>query len=231
MVEVKDVFFSYTGLPPYVLSGLNIDVPEGEYLSIVGENGSGKSTLIRLMLNFIKPTSGTVTSSSKRVGYVPQKNDFFNSAFPITVYEMLNSYRKLLKVKDRNAVNKTLERVGMTDFKNALAGTLSGGQYQKILIARALLGEPDLLILDEPSSGVDANSQDELYRFISKINRENGITVVSVEHNLDAAVSNSTTIYHLVNGQGHICTPRQYSEEFLKGRRLSGGGSKNSEYS
>ncbi|MEZ4358147.1 MAG: metal ABC transporter ATP-binding protein [Eubacteriales bacterium] len=216
MIEVENLFFSYTGLAPYVLNGINLNVHDGDYISVVGENGSGKSTLIRLILKFLKPTSGKVLSRAKRIGYLPQKNDFSNSNFPITVYEALNSYRRILKIKDKDVIIKSLEKVGMEGFMNSLVGTLSGGQSQKVLIARALIGEPDLLILDEPSSGVDNNSQKEIYRFLKEINQENGITIVSVEHNLDAAISNSTLIYHMLEGQGHLCTPEQYTDEFFK---------------
>lgn len=171
---------------------------------------------MRLILKFIKPTKGTIVSKARRIGYVPQKNDFSNSTFPITVYEMLNSYRRLLKIKNKDVIRDTLERVGMSAFRDALMGTLSGGQSQKIFIARALMGDPDLLILDEPSTGVDIGSQKEIYGFLKKINKENGITIVSVEHNLDAAISSSTLIYHLAGGQGHLCTPQKYTAEFLK---------------
>jgi zinc transport system ATP-binding protein len=216
MIKAENLFFSYTGSPPYVLDGINLDLHAGEYVSVVGENGCGKSTLMRLILKFIKPTSGSIASHAKRIGYVPQKNDFSNSDFPITVFETLNYYRRLLGIKSKSTVAGNLERVGMSSFSNALMGTLSGGQNQKILLARALMGNPDLLILDEPSTGVDRNSQKEIYGFLKKINLENGITIVSVEHNLDAAISNSTGIYHLAGGQGHLCTPEQYTDEFLK---------------
>ena len=86
-------------------------------------------------------------------------------------------------------------------------------------IARALIGEPDLLILDEPSTGIDIQSQQEIYAYIKKLNTESGLTVVSVEHNLDAAVLNSTDIFHLANGCGHLCTPQKYAAEFLHFRR------------
>ncbi len=216
MIKSENLFFSYTGAAPYVLNGINLNISRGEYVSVVGENGCGKSTLMRLILKFIKPTEGTIISEAKRIGYVPQKNDFSNSNFPITVYEMLNSYRKLLKIKNKDSLTNNLEKVGMSGFSGALMGTLSGGQTQKILIARALIGDPDLLILDEPSTGVDIGSQKEIYGFLKKMNQENKITIVSVEHNLDAAVSNSTLIYHLVNGQGHLCSTKQYTEEYLK---------------
>jgi zinc transport system ATP-binding protein len=216
MIKAEKLVFSYTGSPPYVLNGIDLEIFGGEYVSVVGENGSGKSTLIKLILNFMKPTSGIIVSQSKRLGYVPQKNDFSNSNFPITVYEMLNSYRRLLRIKSKGVVAENLGQVGMSGFAGALMGTLSGGQSQKIWIARALMGAPDLLILDEPSTGVDMASQKEIYGFLKRINKENGITIVSVEHNLDAAISNSTSIYHLTDGQGHLCTPRQYADEFLK---------------
>lgn len=219
MIKTENLFFSYSGSPPYVLDGINLEIGNGEYISVVGENGSGKSTLIRLILNLIKPVKGTLRTQAGRIGYVPQKKDFFNSDFPITVYEALNSYGKLLGVRNKGAIMEKLELLGMSGYKDKLMGTLSGGQNQKILLARALLGNPDLLVLDEPSTGVDMNSQKEIYGFLNKLNRENGITIVSVEHNLDAAVSNSTLIYHLLEGQGHLCTPRQYAAEYLKTRR------------
>lgn len=219
MIQADNLFFSYKGSSPYVLNGINLQINKGEYVSVLGANGSGKSTLMRLILKFLKPTGGSIITHTKRIGYVPQRNDFSNSGFPITVYEALNSYSKLLKVKNKNIVDEALEQVGMSDFENALMGNLSGGQSQKILIARSLIGDPDLLILDEPSTGVDINSQSEIYGFLKKINKERGITVVSVEHNLDAAISNSTLIYHLMDGQGHLCTPGQYADEFLRERR------------
>jgi zinc transport system ATP-binding protein len=218
MIKAENLYFSYTGSPPYVLDNLNLDIHKGEYVSIMGENGSGKTTLMRLILRFIKPMSGNISCQAKRIGYVPQKNEFYNSNFPITVYEALNSYRKILKFKSKDIIEENLELVGMLGFEGALMGTLSGGQSQKILIARALIGNPDLLILDEPSAGVDTDSQKEIYGFLKKINQEVGITIVSVEHNLNAAISNSTLIYHLADGHGHLCEPSKYASEFLKNK-------------
>jgi len=104
----------------------------------------------------------------------------------------------------------------MDGFAGALVGTLSGGQAQKVFIARALIGTPDLIILDEPSTGVDMKSQKEMYQVIRNLNRDNGITIVSVEHNLDAAVMNSTLIFHLAEGHGHMCNPGKYVSEFVR---------------
>lgn len=216
MIRAEGLSFSYTGSRPYILDGIEFDIKDGEYVSVVGENGSGKSTLMKLILKFLKPTRGTITTQSTRLGYVPQRNDFSNAGFPITVYEMLNSYRKLLKIKDKDIIRKNLEQFGLANHAHALMGTLSGGQCQKALIVRALIGNPDLLILDEPSTGVDIDSQKEIYALVKKLNVEDGKTILSVEHNLDAAILNSTVIYHLANGKGHFCTPQKYADEYLR---------------
>lgn len=216
MIKAEKLTFSYTNTQPFLFENLDLVIQDGEYVSVMGENGSGKSTLIRLMLRLLKPTKGRIQCDTRRIGYVPQKGDVQNAQFPITVYEMLNAYRKLLHLHDKNTVMESLARVHMEDFRNSLAGTLSGGQYQKILIARALMGNPALLILDEPSTGVDIGSQKEIYSFLNGLNRQNGITIVSVEHNLEAAVANSTLIYHLSEGKGHLCSPEKYVHEFLK---------------
>jgi zinc transport system ATP-binding protein len=214
MIKAENLIFSYTGAPPFILNGLSLHVGKGEYVSVVGDNGSGKSTLVKLILRFLKPTGGSLETAASRIGYVPQRHDAGNGGFPITVFEMLNSYRHLLKLKDKDVIKDSLSQVGLSGFSGALMGTLSGGQSQKILIARALMGSPDLLILDEPSTGVDDASQKEIYGIIKRLNTEKGITIVSVEHNLVAAVSNSTLIYHLSSGHGHMCTPAKYAAEY-----------------
>ncbi|MBU3114504.1 metal ABC transporter ATP-binding protein [Clostridium lacusfryxellense] len=216
MIQINNLFFSYTNSLPYILNDISLTIDDGEYISILGDNGSGKSTLIKLMLNFLCPSMGTIVNTNKNIGYVAQKSDFLNSQFPITVYEMLNCYRKILKIKDKNIVDKNLELINMLDFKNSLIGTLSGGQCQKIFIARALLGSPGLLILDEPSTGVDLNSQKDIYSLIKELNRTNKVTVIAIEHNINAAMKNSSLIYHLSGGNGHLCTTDKYIEEYLK---------------
>lgn len=221
MIQAENLSFSYTGQRPYILDGINLDIKAGEYVSVVGENGCGKSTLMKLFLKFLKPTNGSIFLEAKRIGFVPQKNDFLNFAFPITVFEMLNSYRKILKVSNRDVISQSLGFVGLSDFPDSLVGTLSGGQHQKALIARALLGNPELLILDEPSTGVDLESQKEIYSLLKRLNVETGVTIISVEHNLDAAVSNSTLIYHLTGGQGHFCSPQKFAAEYLNAKRRS----------
>jgi zinc transport system ATP-binding protein len=103
----------------------------------------------------------------------------------------------------------------MLAFEGALVGSLSGGQRQKVFIARAIMGEPSLLVLDEPSAGVDPGSRREIYAYLRRLNVERGMTILSVEHNLEAALRNSTDIFHIEGGRGHACTPEAYEREFL----------------
>lgn len=213
MITAERLYFRYSPGDPYALEDVSLHVGKGAYLSIVGENGSGKSTLVRLALGLLKPSSGSISRASRLTGYVPQRKDFLGSQFPITVFEMLDSYRALLKIKDKRVVETNLERMRMEGYRKSLVGSLSGGQIQRVFIVRALIGSPDLLILDEPSAGVDARSQGEIYSAILELNRKDGITVVSVEHNLDAAVANSTLIFHMTKGRGHMCDPESYSAE------------------
>ena len=212
MLSVHNLSFRYDAYSKYILEDISFEVEKGEYVSIVGENGSGKSTLVRLLLGLLKPTTGEVKRQASSVGYVPQKK--INLAhFPITVFELLDSYRRVLKVKDKLTVYNMLEEVGLLGFEKKLAGELSGGQLQKLYIARALINNPELLILDEPSTGIDVKGQREIYTILKRLNQDSKITIVSVDHNLDVAVANSTVIFHIANGKGHFCNPKKYAVE------------------
>ncbi len=212
MLSVQNLSFRYDAYSKYVLEDISFEVKKGEYVSVVGENGSGKSTLVRLLLGLLKPTTGEVQQRASSIGYVPQKKINLTH-FPLTVFELLDSYRRVLKVKDRNTVYNMLEEVGLLGFEKKLAGELSGGQLQKLYIARALINKPELLILDEPSTGIDVKGQREIYTILKRLNQDSKITIVSVDHNLDAAVANSTVIFHIANGKGHFCNPKKYAVE------------------
>ena len=149
------------------------------------------------------------------IGYVPQRFETLNSQFPITVYEVMEYYRRILKVADKQAVRRCLEQMHVYDLRDRLIGTLSGGQCQKVLIARALLGSPQLLIFDEPSTGIDVKSQQELYKFMQELH-EQGITIITVEHNLKFAARNADKMYHVMNGHGHFCNPQEYVQEYMQ---------------
>ncbi|CAB1250832.1 metal ABC transporter ATP-binding protein [Clostridium sp. WLY-B-L2] len=210
MIHIKDLTFSYTGSPPYLLYKINLNIEKGAYVSIIGENGSAKTTLIKLILGLLHPLKGTIHVSTKKIGYVPQMMETFNSQFPITVSELIKCHMKILKIKDKASVDRCLNIMGMSKFKNSLIGNLSGGQRQKIFIARALIGHPDLLIFDEPSTGIDIPSQKDIYKLISNLNRNSSITILSVEHNLKAALENSSQICTIDSGNISLYNIEEY---------------------
>ena len=219
MISISHLYFSYTGGAPYLLRDLSFNIEEGSYASIIGMNGAGKTTLMRLVLGFLSPSSGWIRVATKEIGYVPQTDPTSMAGFPITVEELLFSFAsaKGMPGSDRDeAVEDVLEAVGMTGMKRSLFPSLSGGERQRVLLARALLGENRLLILDEPSTGVDLRSQRELYALLKSLNRQRGITIVAVEHNLAEAVASSTELIHLMDGRAHICSPAAYQEEEKK---------------
>lgn len=219
MISISHLYFSYTGGAPYLLRDLSFNIEEGSYASIIGMNGAGKTTLMRLVLGFLSPSSGWIRVATKEIGYVPQTDPTSMAGFPITVEELLFSFAsaKGMPGSDRDeAVEDVLEAVGMAGMKRSLFPSLSGGERQRVLLARALLGENRLLILDEPSTGVDLRSQRELYALLKSLNRQRGITIVAVEHNLAEAVASSMELIHLMDGRAHICSPAAYQEEEKK---------------
>ncbi len=213
MIQLEHVSFAYEH-GPYLLQDINMTIADGDYISVVGENGSGKSTLIKLILGLLSPSRGNITDTFRQRAYVPQRFETMNQ-FPITVYEVLNCQRHILGLKDKAIIRDSLEKMDVYGLKDQLIGNLSGGQCQKVLIARALMGKPDLLIFDEPSTGIDVKSQMELYPFIKTLNQQHGVTVVTVEHNLKFAVHNSTKMFHVVGGHGHFCSPQDYIQEYV----------------
>lgn len=216
MIKISNLNFSYKGKLPFIIGNLNLTVQKGEYISILGENGSGKSTLIKLILGLLKPTSGDIVIDSKKIGYVPQKFESINSQFPITVMEVLECYRRSIMIKQRHAAEKSLERVNLLNLRKNLIGELSGGQLQRLFIARSLLGDPELLILDEPSNGIDIINQKEIYSLIKSLNTESSITVISVEHNLKPAAQNSSRILLLKEGSYEIIDAGDFSDNYMK---------------
>lgn len=198
LVSVKGVCFGYEN--KLVLKNINLDVYEGDYLGIVGPNGSGKSTLIKIMLNILKPSKGSVEMFGRdvdhfrdwgRIGYVRQKATSFNTGFPATVEEIVaaNLFSRIgifkpITRSHREMAYKALEIVGMEKFNRKLIGNLSGGQQQKVFIARALVNSPKILFLDEPTVGIDLDSQKEFYGLMEKLNKEMHITIAMVSHDI-----------------------------------------------
>jgi zinc transport system ATP-binding protein len=188
-----------------VLDNLSLSVYEGDFLGIVGPNGGGKTTLLRVILGLQKPTSGTVTvfgkspgQAAERIGYVPQRL-FFDREFPINVWDVVLmgrlSGKKLLQRYDRKDRMKTAEAIelaGLSKLKNRRIGTLSGGELQRTLIARALAGDPELLLLDEPTASVDPEMKTTIYDLLEKLMQQ--LTIILVTHDTGMISSHVTRI-------------------------------------
>ncbi len=214
LIKINNLSFAYNKNTPPLLKDVNLDIPKGVYLSIVGENGSCKTTLIKLILGLLTPISGSITVDTDNIAYVPQRLDGFNSQFPISIYEILKIHAKSLKLDPKSSSIDVLEKVNMLKFKENLIGNLSGGQQQRVFIARALIGNPDLIILDEPSTGVDVKNQQEIYSLLSKINKEQGTTIISIEHNMDIALKYSTHILTINNGKLTLQSNKDFRENY-----------------
>lgn len=212
MISIKNMSFSYEKINDTILKNMNLEIPNGIYLSILGENGSCKTTLIKLILGLLTPDQGTISVDTKKVSYLPQHIDNYNSAFPISVYEILKAHAKSLHLDVNSSICKVLKEVNMEDFKHSLIGNLSGGQQQRIFIARAIMGDPELLILDEPSTGVDQKNIKDIYSIFHQLNLNN-TTIISVEHNVDIALEYSTHILKIKEGRITLETAKEFEKQ------------------
>lgn len=189
LVTMTDLYVKYN--QAHVLEEITLEVKERDYLIVIGPNGGGKSTLIKTILGFIKPCGGLLTVQEGLVmGYVPQHTKF-DRQFPIRVEEVVMTGRLPQKIRpfyrpakeDVKSVHDMLEQLGILALANRQIGMLSGGQLQKVLLARALVSRPELLILDEPTASLDAESRKEIYEILHEFNKEK--TVILVTHDLE----------------------------------------------
>jgi len=218
LVELKSVTFGYNDEP--VIEDVNLAIREGDFIGMIGPNGGGKSTIIRIIMGLIKPWKGQVMiNKNVNIGYLPQTHNFDNR-FPISVLEVVLS--GLLKLhgittrvtkEDRKVAMEVLEKVGMADFANRSIGELSGGQMQRVFIGRALISNPQLLILDEPVTYVDNRFEQELYNLLDRISLETSILLVS--HDVGQIVSSVRTIA-CVNRHLHYHPSNQITKEILE---------------
>ncbi len=196
LITIENVSLNLQGLQ--VLKDISFHISAGDFLALIGPNGSGKTTLIRIILGLIKPTSGRVFLMGEpvekfrqwqKIGYVPQKATQFDSNFPASVKEavamgLLSSkkFPRFITSKDEAAIEQALETVDMQDLKNRRIGELSGGQQQRVFIARAIVNGPDILFLDEPTAGVDAETQTRFYDMLAELNLRRKLTIVLITH-------------------------------------------------
>ncbi len=208
IIEVADVTFAYKTHP--VINDVSFTINAGDYVGLVGPNGGGKSTLVKLILGLLKPQRGTILlfgqtrpdmKTRARIGYVPQHVVQASGAFPTTVFEVVLSGRtplrgigRFLTAEDRKAAADALQSVDLLEKKNDDLSTLSGGQRQRVFIARALAANPDMLILDEPVTGVDSLSRDRFYAVLRDANKKHNMTIILVSHDLDVVAQEAKIV-------------------------------------
>lgn len=195
---MEHVSFAYDN--KQALKDINLEINTGDFLGLVGPNGGGKTTLIKLLLGLEKPQQGKISLFNNnitdfkqwsKIGFVSQKANSFNRGFPATVREVVSTgitaklgYFHFFKKDDKRQVEHAIEMVGMQDYINRNIGDLSGGQQQRIFIARSLVSDPALLILDEPTVGIDTENVQKFYGLLHRLNEENNITLLLVSHDI-----------------------------------------------
>lgn len=225
-VSVKDLSFGYSKDEP-VLKNVSFDIHEGEFVGLIGPNGGGKTTLLKLLMGFLEPWEGSISIFSKRatsypndIGYVPQALHY-DRTFPISVIDLVLQGRlsklswtgRFSKI-DKEIAHHAIEQVNLSEFCNRSFGTLSGGQAQRVLIARALATEPKVLLLDEPLAAVDVQAEADFYDVLNKV-RQN-LTIIMVTHDIQAIIKQVKRVL-CVQGSVISLEPGQVCEHFALG--------------
>ncbi|MBI4496056.1 MAG: metal ABC transporter ATP-binding protein [Deltaproteobacteria bacterium] len=223
MIQVENVSYRLRGLE--VLQDVSLAISRGDFLALIGPNGSGKTTLIRIILGLLPQSSGRVFlmgetpeqfSQWERIGYVPQKATHLDPFFPAAVREVVGMgllcrkrFPRLLSRRDEAAIDRALDQVGMRELKGRRIGELSSGQQQRVFIARAIVNGPDILFLDEPTAGVDADTQERFYDLLADLNRQRNLTIVLITHDFGiitrhankVACLNQRLVFHGTHGE------------------------------
>jgi zinc transport system ATP-binding protein len=224
VVSLKDIWVYYDGTS--ILEGISLSVAQGDFLGIIGPNGGGKTTLLKVMLGLVNPSCGRVSvlgqppdRSRHHIGYVPQYN-LFDRNFPINVRDTVlmgcNGTAGLMKRynrEDRERAQAALKTVGMLSYQNHQIGKLSGGEQQRVFIARALVSRPKLLLLDEPTASVDSSMQTEFYELLVRLKSE--MTIIMVSHDI-TAISIYVDRIACLNRQLFYHGPKEIEAEVLE---------------
>jgi len=212
LIRLSNVSLSYDGELP-VLDDVNFEIDRGDFVAVTGPNGGGKTTLLRVVLKLLKPQKGTVSYysngaavSSLRTGYLPQKNNI-DTRFPISVYEvvmsgLLQGFGLRYSAEDCKRCKEIMELMGVTHLADRTIGALSGGQLQRVLLGRALVSDPEILVLDEPLSYVDKSFEQQIYSIVEEVRKRTTILLVSHEMSIISGMANR----HIIVDHGlHQC--------------------------
>ncbi|MDR1957100.1 MAG: metal ABC transporter ATP-binding protein [Treponema sp.] len=231
LITCRDAAFGYDGV--VAVQGITLEVQAGEYLCIAGENGSGKSTLMRGILGLLPPQRGSIQFGeglkAHEIGYLPQ-HQAAQRDFPAGVYEVVLSGRQgsrgirpFYAKSDKAAAAEHLDRLGIGELRNHCYRELSGGQQQRVLLARALCAARKLLLLDEPAAGLDPLAAAELYRLIERINRETGMAVIMISHDIKRVLAYAKRILHLQGAPVFLGSAQDYAQS-SQGKQFLGNG-------
>lgn len=204
LIKIKNLFFKYSGTEN-ILKDINFSVEKGDFLCIVGENGSGKSTLIKCITGLNKGYEGEIEVTS-RIGYLPQKTDI-QTNFPASIEEIVltgtipNGVRRIWYNKtDKEKANSVMKSLDLYDKRKKCFRELSGGQQQRVLIARAMCATKDVILLDEPTNGLDPSIAKQIYEMLYKLNKEKDLTIVMVSHDVERAIGYANKVVEIENG-------------------------------
>ncbi|SDK06895.1 metal ABC transporter ATP-binding protein [Sediminibacillus albus] len=208
VISMKNVNFNYENKT--ALKNINFEIRQGAFMGLIGPNGGGKTTLIKLILGLFKPQKGSIElfnvpigkfKNWDKIGFVSQKANTFNQGFPATVEEVVSmgltskvGYLKFFTKQHKQKIRDAIKQVGMSEYLNENIGDLSGGQQQRIFIARALVSDPELLILDEPTVGVDTENVQKFYELLHQLNAQRNITLLLVTHDTGTMTHHATDI-------------------------------------
>jgi zinc transport system ATP-binding protein len=240
LVAIKNISFNYGHTK--VLENVTFPINRGDFLSLIGPNGSGKTTLIKIILGLLTPSRGEIEIMGKPVaefedwqnlGYVPQKATHVDPFFPVSVREVVRmglvaqrNTPRLKRRKEGQMIRDALTRVGMENYMNWRIGKLSGGQQQRVFIARAIVNQPCLLFLDEPTTGVDSETQSHFYDMLDNLNKKESITIVLVTHDIGivnkhvsrVACLNQRLVYH--GSHEEFCQSEMFKKTLEEGHHI-----------
>ncbi|MDD2971402.1 MAG: ABC transporter ATP-binding protein [Lachnospiraceae bacterium] len=230
LIACDKVSFSYE--KQIVVNELSFSIEKGDYLCIIGENGTGKTTLVKGLLGLKKPSGGKITVGDSfqptEIGYVPQQT-VAQKDFPASVYEVVISgclnqrgMRPGYSKENKERANSNMELLGISDLRKKCYRNLSGGQQQRVLLARSLCATTSLLLLDEPTTGLDPVATTEFYSMIDRLNKKHGITIVMVSHAIKEAIEHAGSILHLSHSSYFYGTVEAYRHSTF-GKRFLGG--------
>lgn len=234
LLSCADLALGYDGKA--VIDNLNFEVNNGDYLCIIGENGTGKSTLIKTLLNLMNPIAGKIITAKEwnqyEIGYLPQQTEL-QKDFPASVWEVVLSgtlskcvNRPFYSKKEKELAEVNIKKMDIWDLRKKCYRNLSGGQQQRVLLARALCATTNLILLDEPTAGLDPKAAFDLYDVIQKLN-ETGITVIMVSHDIKASIKYASHILHMSKHRNFYGETDVYLKSDLSKLFYDIGGSSN----